>query len=53
LLRPFVSLALSSAKSQDKILQLFNLGVADVLLKPFEEQAARTLFLVSFRKKPL
>ncbi|KAG0289227.1 3',5'-cyclic-nucleotide phosphodiesterase [Linnemannia gamsii] len=40
-----VPVALSSAKSQDKILQLFNLGVADVLLKPFEEQAARTLFL--------
>ncbi|KAF9125716.1 3',5'-cyclic-nucleotide phosphodiesterase [Mortierella sp. 14UC] len=36
---------MSSTKSQDKILQLFNLGVADVLLKPLEEQAARTLFL--------
>ncbi|KAG9072485.1 3',5'-cyclic-nucleotide phosphodiesterase [Linnemannia hyalina] len=44
-LRHVVPVALSSAKSQDKILQLFNLGVADVLLKPLEEQAARTLFL--------
>ncbi|ORZ28631.1 hypothetical protein BCR41DRAFT_752 [Lobosporangium transversale] len=26
-------------------MELFNLGVADVLLKPIEEQAARTLFL--------
>lgn len=40
-----VPVALSSTKSQDKIFQLFNLGVADVLLKPLEEQAARTLFL--------
>ncbi|KAF8943989.1 3',5'-cyclic-nucleotide phosphodiesterase [Haplosporangium gracile] len=40
-----VPVALSSTKSQGKILQLFNLGVADVLLKPLEEQAARTLFL--------
>ncbi|KAF9092736.1 3',5'-cyclic-nucleotide phosphodiesterase [Mortierella sp. AD031] len=40
-----IPVALSSTKSQDKILQLFNLGVADVLLKPLEEQAARTLFL--------
>ncbi|KAK3843606.1 MAG: hypothetical protein J3R72DRAFT_105893 [Linnemannia gamsii] len=45
ILHHVVPVALSSAKSQDKILQLFNLGVADVLLKPLEEQAARTLFL--------
>ncbi|KAF9900462.1 3',5'-cyclic-nucleotide phosphodiesterase [Linnemannia zychae] len=45
ILHHVVPVALSSSKSQDKILQLFNLGVADVLLKPLEEQAARTLFL--------
>jgi len=39
-------IAISSTTSQDRILELFNLGVADVLLKPIEEQAARTLFLV-------
>ncbi|KAG0309945.1 3',5'-cyclic-nucleotide phosphodiesterase [Dissophora globulifera] len=40
-----VPIAISSTSSQDRILELFNLGVADVLLKPVEEQAARTLFL--------
>ncbi|KAF9936559.1 3',5'-cyclic-nucleotide phosphodiesterase [Mortierella alpina] len=40
-----VPIAMSSATSQDRLLELFNLGVADVLLKPVEEQVARTLFL--------
>ncbi|KAF9947464.1 3',5'-cyclic-nucleotide phosphodiesterase, partial [Mortierella alpina] len=40
-----VPIAMSSTTSQDKLLELFNLGVADVLLKPVEEQVARTLFL--------
>ncbi|KAK3825875.1 MAG: hypothetical protein J3Q66DRAFT_396795 [Benniella sp.] len=44
-LHHIVPVAISSTTSQDRILELFNLGVADVLLKPIEEQAARTLFL--------
>ncbi|KAF9272978.1 3',5'-cyclic-nucleotide phosphodiesterase, partial [Mortierella alpina] len=40
-----VPIAMSSVTSQDRLLELFNLGVADVLLKPVEEQVARTLFL--------
>ncbi|KAG0206484.1 3',5'-cyclic-nucleotide phosphodiesterase [Mortierella sp. GBA30] len=38
-------MSISSATSQERILELFNLGVADVLLKPIEEHVARTLFL--------
>ncbi|KAI9231256.1 MAG: hypothetical protein BYD32DRAFT_441979 [Podila humilis] len=41
-----VPVAVCSSQSQDKILELFNMGVADVLIKPIEEQVARTLFLV-------
>ncbi|KAG0253592.1 3',5'-cyclic-nucleotide phosphodiesterase, partial [Mortierella polycephala] len=40
-----VPIAVSSMTTQDRIQELFNLGVADVLLKPIEEQVARTLFL--------
>ncbi|KAF8927598.1 3',5'-cyclic-nucleotide phosphodiesterase, partial [Dissophora ornata] len=40
---------ISSTSSQDRILELFNLGVADVLVKPIEEQAAKTLFLNAHR----
>jgi len=41
-----LSVAISSTTSQDKIAELFNLGVADVVLKPIQQQVARTLFLV-------
>ncbi|KAI1321636.1 3',5'-cyclic-nucleotide phosphodiesterase [Mortierella claussenii] len=44
-----VPIAVSSTVSQARIMELFNLGVADVLLKPIEEQAARTLFLNAHR----
>ncbi|KAF9203446.1 3',5'-cyclic-nucleotide phosphodiesterase, partial [Haplosporangium sp. Z 27] len=44
-LRHIVPIAMSSTTSQERITELFNLGVADVLLKPIEEQVARTLFL--------
>ncbi|KAF9580382.1 3',5'-cyclic-nucleotide phosphodiesterase [Lunasporangiospora selenospora] len=44
-LHHIVPVAMSSTTSQDKVLELFNLGVADVLLKPIEEQVVRTLFL--------
>ncbi|KAF9100474.1 3',5'-cyclic-nucleotide phosphodiesterase [Mortierella sp. AM989] len=44
-LRHIIPIAMSSTTSQARIMELFNLGVADVLLKPVEEQVARTLFL--------
>ncbi|KAF9575346.1 3',5'-cyclic-nucleotide phosphodiesterase [Mortierella alpina] len=44
-----VPIAMSSTTSQDRLLELFNLGVADVLVKPVEEQVARTLFLNAHR----
>ncbi|KAF9415243.1 3',5'-cyclic-nucleotide phosphodiesterase, partial [Entomortierella beljakovae] len=46
-LRHVIPIAISSTRSQQRIMELFNLGVADVLIKPIEEQIARTLFLIS------
>ncbi|KAG0002638.1 3',5'-cyclic-nucleotide phosphodiesterase [Entomortierella chlamydospora] len=48
-LRHVIPVAMSSTTSQERIMELFNLGVADVLLKPIGEQVARTLFLNAHR----
>ncbi|KAF9405053.1 3',5'-cyclic-nucleotide phosphodiesterase [Podila epigama] len=44
-----VPVAICSALTQEKTLELFNMGVADVLIKPIEDQVARTLFLNAHR----